>query len=271
MRDFIFAVSALTLGIIPNTGFAADIIPIEENSVTVTERMAPDWTWSVDPFYSWLPGMKGDLRVLGGAGVSVNVTTGDILENLDVFLSAIDGIYMGSGEYRNSQFGLQWDIVYLDLGGSVAFGNQISGASDFGFKLSMSTLAANYRVLETPTYYVDIIGGLRVTDVQVDLAVTLGPLGVSRSGGDTWVDPVIGLKGRYDLTDNWYLKGSALFGGFGVSSDSLYDLTGLVGYEWNNGIELYGGWRIADTDYENGSFKWNIQLSGPMAGLAFKF
>jgi hypothetical protein len=45
----------------------------------------------------------------------------------------------------------------------------------------------------------------------------------------------------------------------------------LVGYEWDNGIELYGGWRVAGTDYSNDDFKWDMQMSGPTMGLTFKF
>ena len=45
-----------------------------------------------------------------------------------------------------------------------------------------------------------------------------------------------------------------------VSSQSLYDVAGFVGYEWDNEIELYTGWRIADTNYEDGPFKWDVKL-----------
>ncbi|MGI9352182.1 MAG: hypothetical protein ACR2O3_11510 [Rhizobiaceae bacterium] len=268
MRKYLLPVITIPLWLVANTGLAADAI---SEDTSITERMAPEWTVSIDPLYSWLFGLKGDLRVFGGPGVAVDVTTGDILDNLSEFLDAIDGLYLGSGEFRNHQFGLQWDVVFISQGASAAFGNRIQGAADVGFRMSMTTLAANYRVHETTNSHVDLIGGLRITDVQADISAVVGPIVATRSGGDTWVDPVIGVKGRYDLNENWYLKGSALYGGFGVSSDSLYDIAGFVGYEWNNGIELYTGWRIADTDYENGPFKWDVRLSGPMTGLTFKF
>jgi len=248
---------------------SADLIPVEEAPV-VAERMAPEWHWAVDPLYSWLPGMKGSMR-LNGYQVDLDITTGDILDHFDEFLHAIDGLYMGSGEYRNAQWGLQWDIVYLDLGATRSFGDEIEGAVDVGFKMSMTTLAGNYRVYQSPTAYADVLAGIRITDVQVDAAITLGQFGTSRSDGDTWVDPVVGVKGRMNLSQSLFLKGNALYGGFGVSSDHLYDVAGFLGYEFSNGMELYGGWRIADTDYENGDFAWDMQLSGPMMGLTLKF
>jgi hypothetical protein len=248
---------------------AADPVIIDEASVT--EPPPSGWTFAVDPLYTWLPGMNGNIRVFG-TDISIDITAGDILSNLKEFIQALDGLYMGSGEARNGNFGLQYDIVYLGLGGTTEFAaGHITGGVDIGFTLSMTTLAANYRVYETQNAYLDAIAGARITHVDTDLTITLGPLGRSATDGDTWVDPVIGLKGRYDLDENWYFKGSALYGGFGVSSSSLYDATAFVGYEWANGVELYGGWRIADTKYNNGSFKWDMQLSGPMMGLTFKF
>jgi len=248
---------------------AADVI--ERTEVPIEDRMTQEWTVSIDPLYGWLPGMKGDLALLGGPGISIDFTSLDLLENFDSFLDALDGYYMGAGEIRNSQFGFQWDIVYLDLGKTVSFGNRIAGAVDIGFSMTMATVAGNYRIYETQTGYADLTGGVRYTDIDIDVDLTLGRRGRSISGGDSWLDPVVGIKGRYNLSKNWYLKGSALYGGFGVSSDSLYDVAGLVGYEWANGIELYGGWRIAKSDYENGPFKWDIQLSGPLIGFSAKF
>ena len=100
---------------------------------------------------------------------------------------------------------------------------------------------------------------------------TLGPLGATRSGEAAWLDPGVGIKGRHQLGENWYVKGSALYGGFGVSSKRIYDLSAFVGHEWVNGAELYGGWRLSSTEYKKGAFTWDFDLSGPMVGLTFKF
>jgi len=270
MRKFGIIISALAItGTLASTkSYAADPVVVEE--VPVVEQAAPGWTVSVDPLYTWLPGLNGDATIFRN-DVSIDITTLDILHHIDDFLGALNGLYMGSGEMRNGNFGLQYDIVYLSLGASKDFGvGPITGGVDLGFKMSMTTLAGNYRFYETQTAYLDAIAGIRITDINTDLTISLGPT-VSATDGDTWVDPIVGVKGRYDLNENWNLKGSALYGGFGVASHSLYDVSVFVGYEWANGIELYGGWRIADTKYDNGSFKWNITMSGPMLGLTFKF
>ncbi len=271
MRKSGIIISALAIaGTLAGTNsYAADPVVVEDPPVA--EQVSSGWTVSIDPLYTWLPGFNGDARIFGN-DISMDITTRDILHHIDDFLRALDGLYMGSGEMRNGQFGLQYDIVYMALVGTKDFAiGPITGGVDLGFKMSKTTLAGNYRFYETQNTYLDAIAGIRITDVQADLTITAGPAGLSASDGDTWVDPIVGVKGRYDLNENWYLKGSALYGGFGVSSHSLYDVAAFVGYEWANGIELYGGWRIADTKYDNGSFKWDITMSGPMLGLTFKF
>lgn len=263
---------AVALATFPAIAQAADVIPpIGVEEASVEERMASDWTVSIDPLYGWLPGMKGNMAFRGGPGVNIDVTAWDLITNLDALINAIDGIYEGSGEFRNGRFGIQYDLFYLNLGSSADVGSEVTGAIDIGLSITMATLAGNHRVYETPTTNFDLIAGARYTNVDLDLDVLVGPARQTISGGDSWVDPIVGVKGRHNIDDNWYIKGSALFGGFGASSDSLYDIAGFVGYEWKNGIEMYAGWRIADTDYEKGPFKWDMRLSGPMTGLTLKF
>ena len=54
---------------------------------------------------------------------------------------------------------------------------------------------------------------------------------------------------------HWFATGWAIIGGLGVNSDFLYDVMGGVGYEWNNGVSAFAGYRIADPDYSEGDFE----------------
>jgi hypothetical protein len=255
---------SMTSGVmlLTSPAFAADAVDAQDGAV---DPPVQEWSVAIDPLYFWLPGFNGNMRVFGN-NASIDVKPRDILANLGNFLEALDGLYMGSGEARKGNFGLQYDIVYLSLGATQNLGD-ITGGLGLGFSYATGTFAGNYRFYETLDSSLDVIGGIRVTDVQTDLRILAPP---AVTDGDTWVDPVVGLKGRHDFNENWFVKGSALYGGFGVSSKSLYDVGAFVGYEWANGIELYGGWRIANTNYSNGSFKWDVTTSGPMMGLTFK-
>lgn len=178
------AAAAVSLPVLATEAKAADMVVVEDTPVPAAEPIAPEWTFAIDPLYGWLPGFDGDTQVFG-QNASIDITAWDLIENLDALLHALDGFYEGAGEWRNQQFGLQYDIVYMSLGGSRQFGGDVvSGSLDMGFKMSMTTLAGNYRFFQTPAAYADVIAGVRITDVSVDLDLDLGP-GFEASDGDT--------------------------------------------------------------------------------------
>lgn len=270
-NKIIAGAAALGTVFLSQSAFAADPIEIEEDPVPVEERIDTGWSLAIDPLYTWLPGMNGTLAGANGNSVSFDVTTKDILDNFDEFLHALDGLYMGSGEIRYNQFGLLWDVVYLDLSASAEFGNVINGALDASFSVTMATVAGSYRVYESATGHADVFAGATFHDVDISLDVTVGPLSANPSAGDSWVDPIIGVKGLHYLNPNWFVKGRAVYGGFGVGSDHFYDVGGFVGYETARGTQIYGGWRVADTDYSSDDFEWDVQFTGPMLGFTFRF
>ncbi len=87
----------------------------------------------------------------------------------------------------------------------------------------------------------------------------------------TWVDPVVGLKGRASISPDFYVTGWALVGGFGVSSDLMWDVMGSVGYEFNDSFSMTAGYRVQSVDYHNNGFVYDVVQSGPMIGAVFKF
>ncbi len=277
--------AVMALGILDsNDASAADMVIPEEAPAPIDERMAPQWEATIAPIYSWLPGLNG---TLGGPNVkaSIDVTAWDLLENIDELLHALDGIYFGSGHIRYGNFGFFYDANYLalsdgsDFSGSGPFGVvDVDGSVDLSFSYASATLAGTYRFLETETTHLDGLLGAKFTDVDVDLDVEVaftGPggntftRGDSVSSGDHWVDAIVGLSGRHNFTPNWYVNGWALAGA--GESDYVYDLMGGVGYEWNNGWSLFGGWRIVGTEYSSDNFTWDLTMSGPVMGLSVKF
>ena len=93
------------------------------------------------------------------------------------------------------------------------------------------------------------------------------------SGSYDWVDPFVGLRARYNFTDRLYAVGKADIGGFGVSSDLVWNVYGALGYHLtksgNTTLEL--GYRHMAVDYTSGDFIFNTNMSGAMVSLGFKF
>lgn len=266
------------LGVLVATGLfispavSADAPQTDWDADPVLERINTGWQFEIDPIYGWITGMNGTMAIgTGSAGIDVKPI--DILTDLSGFLDVLQGLYMGAGEARYDRFGIQYDIVYMDVGNLAQFeSDAVSGALAVGFGLTMGTLAANYRIHRSQNAYVDVFAGARATQINLAIGLAVFPIFSSSSSGDeTWVDPIIGIKGRRDLNDHWYFKGSAMVGGLGVSSDYLYDLAGYIGYEWDNGVAAYGGIRAAKTSYKTDDFVWDVLMYGPVMGLTLHF
>ena len=297
----------------------ADPLPIQDVQIP-TEQQA-QWEATIAPIYSWVPGMRGDLGVLG-VQASIDVTPIQILRNLDQVFEVLDGYYMGSGLIRYDRIGFFYDAVHYRVGSVQEFAGErtgrleimgpgfgpvqgadltltgeakVDGIVDVAFSHTIATFAATYRAYQTRRSHLDVFAGVRVTDVELKIGVvtdlsvaveanlSFGPISKTfgAAGGtkvnavakdeDTWVDPLVGASGRSKLDENWFVTGWAMVGGFGIQSSFLYDVMGGVGYEWENGVSAFGGYRVSHTDYEADVFKWDLTMHGPLLGVSAKF
>lgn len=55
-----------------------------------------------------------------------------------------------------------------------------------------------------------------------------------------------------------------MIGGFGVASDVTWDLTGDVGYHWNDSLSFAVGYRALGVDYSHHGFVYNVVPSDPL-------
>ena len=138
---------------------------------------------------------------------------------------------------------------------------------------TMFTAAPEYRLLEGPHGSLDAMAGLRVWSVNTEVGLHGGLLGgLGADDGDTWVDPIIGMKGRLNLPSNFYLTGWGMVGGFGVSSDFLWDAWGGLGYDFNQHVSAIAGYRGTGVDYNNDDgFLFDVVQHGPVLGAVIRF
>lgn len=259
------AVAVLWIGILPLR--AADL-SVDANDATANESRL---TFSIAPFYGWVPGMKGTVGVFT-TRASVDVTPVDILSNIGDFVELLDGLYIGAGEVRYGNFGFLYDVFYLDASVNQDIDRRlIKGAVGVGFRQSTTTLAGTYRVLKRPGSHLDAVAGVRIWDIDTDVQVNTNLGSLRLSDGDRWIDPMLGAKGRTALAPGWSLSGWALLGGFGVGSDFAWDLYGGIDYEVRKGFELSLGFRVLSADYQNGDFVWDVKQYGPVVGARFNF
>jgi hypothetical protein len=233
---------------------AADLAPVPETS---------DWSFTVAA-YLWASGLEGESGVFGLPPQDIDLSFGDVLDNLDFAL-------MAAGEARNGALSIGMDFAYAKLGANVGT-PVLADDIDVTAKTLMATGYVGYSLLDSDSARFDMIAGARLWSVNTDFDLNGGALGGSSfDDGATWVDPLVGAKLRADLGSDFYLSAWGMVGGFGVSSDFMWDVMGGVGYEVNETFSVFAGYRAVGVDYSDGSFVYDVVQQGPVLAGVFRF
>jgi hypothetical protein len=247
-----FGLVALALSGLTGLANAADFAP--------PPPAESDWVFTAAP-YAWLSGINGSVASFGAPETDIDLSIGDVLKSLDVGL-------MGAGEARNGRFLLASDFMWAKLSGDQ---DLPVGSVELTAEVLTATGLGGYSLIYEDGGNLDVVAGARLWSVSNTLDFTGVFLDQSFDDSATWVDPVVGIKGRANLSPNFFVTGWALAGGFGVSSDFMWDVMGSVGYEFNDTFSMTAGYRGLGVDYRNDGFVYDVVQSGPILGLVFKF
>jgi hypothetical protein len=83
-----------------------------------------------------------------------------------------------------------------------------------------------------------------------------------------WWDPFVAARLRHYLTDKVYLNAFGSVGGFGVSSDLIWQVGVGPGVEVNDWLAVEFFYRRMSIDYENNGFVFDVDLDGLFLGVA---
>ena len=218
--------------------------------------------------YLWAPGISGSTRIGRLPTVDIDASFSDLWDNLDF-------AFMAVGEVRKDQWGFFVDVVYTKLSSSATAGPRGGLEVEIENQLTIATFMGEYRVLEDNNTSVDLMAGARVWDVRLDASVTGGggPFSVDfqQDLSETWVDPMIGVKARFQGSSPWFISTWGLIGGFGAAADIDWDVFGGVGYQFNDTFSLLAGYRAVGVDYDRDGFLFDIVEQGPVLGGVFRF
>ena len=242
---------------------AADVI--SATAPTVEPAVSDGWTFSVTPYF-WAAGLSGETRAFGLPGVvDFDTDFSDILDHLDFAAMAIV-------DARHDRYSIFGDLIYtkLSAGSETPFG-VFATSADVTAETFAGLVGAGYSVLQGPSGHLDIVGGIRVWSVDVDLSFDGGPLnGQSFSDGATWVDGLVGVRGNYSFTPRFYFTGWALVGAGGADID--WDVAGGLGYRINDRFSATLGYRALGVDYsDDDGFLFDVVQQGPILGLTVRF
>jgi hypothetical protein len=243
-------------------GFVRDTLASEGSANGGT---ASDWKFSVSPYF-WAAGISGETSSLPGLPpVKVDESFSDIWDHLQF-------AGMLAGTARKGQFGFAGDLQYVHTEANSNSLDPLFSGEKFVSKLLVMSLLGDYAAFEDGFSNVIVSGGARLWSVDTELELSPGILrGRTVKSGDTWVDPVVGVRGSLDVGANFFVSGWGYVGGFGVGSDMMGDVFGGVGYRFSKLISATIGYRWMKVDRDSGGFLYDVEQEGVLAGLSFTF
>lgn len=223
---------------------------------------ADDWQYS-GTLYLWGAGINAETA--RGSTVDIDFTT--LLNNLNMAA-------MGALEARRREWSFVADAIYLNVGGDNEASVPVFGfdvAADVKARAWILNLHGAYNVFTSEQASIDLLAGARYLELKIDLSVDVaaGPQAVtlSRSVLDNVWDGVVGVKGRVNLGDRWYLPYYADIGT--GESDLTWQVFAGVAYSFDWG-EMSLVYRHAEWEFDDNKLD-NLQVSGPAAAVTWNF
>jgi hypothetical protein len=251
-------------------------------SSALAQEPSDDWTFSAT-VYGWFPDIGGHTDFPAGAGGTIDVDIGTILDHLKMTAQ-------GSFELHKGKWGAYTDIVYLNVGEATSqtrnleIGGQplpaaVTADVDFDLKSTIGTFAGSYRVVDGPGTTFDVLLGARVASFDQDLdweftgnfgPVTPPPLTGSRGASAEQWDGIIGARGRLTFGgDAKWLVPYHFDIGAGDSDLTWQAMVGLAyAFGWG---DLGVAWRHLDYDLGSNGPIADLNFSGPALGAAFRW
>lgn len=224
-----------------------------------------NWDVTIQP-YLWAAALTGTSKPFARLPpVDVDMRFKDILEDLK-----FAGMIAGSAHY--GRFGVAGDLQYVALKSNASVpGTAFSGAQ-LKTDSFIGTLLGDYQVLKNERGVLYASAGARLYWASTKVTLTPGVLpGVSGTGEDVWADPMLAVRGTFNITPKIFVNGWGMIGGFGVGSDIAADLFGGGGYRFTDNVAVNIGYRYLRVDRDTGGFVYDVEQHGAMAGLVISF
>lgn len=226
-------------------------------------RGSGDWAFDAG-IYAWTPSMD----VTPDGGDSIHMSFSDILDNLDM-------TFMGVFGARKDKWSLLGDVIYMKLSDSVSGIRQLpslnttaTGKVDVEMEAWIVTAAGGYNLVDTGKYSLDLLGGARYLSVDLPLKTRIDQFEYKKTpSGDIW-SGIIGVRGKADLAENWYLN-YYLDAGAGRNSSTTWQALAGIGYQFQK-FDAVLGYRYLTYDIDDGALE-DLTVKGPYAGVRFLF
>jgi opacity protein-like surface antigen len=221
--------------------------------VTPSTVKAAEWSYEVSP-YIWTAGIDGEI---GAPGMTTSVEVG-----FEDYIDLVDaGLAFSIDARSDGNWSWQADVMWMKL--------------SEGMELPPTTLDLDVEqlLLEATVGYqpdgwreVEIVGGVRYTDMDttIDFAGML-----DLQVGDSFIDPLIGIRWRPQYNKWEYLVEGSIGGG--VSADFQWTAMAGAKYNFDNAWNGKIAYRLLDIEYESDTFVMDTRFEGLLIGIGYVF
>lgn len=265
-RRIMFRVLTLLLAVCISSTSNGEEAGIEPANASFVKSKATspldEWTFGAE-VYLW------------GASLSGSTITGDAVEtDFGTILSDLNLGFMGVVEAQRDRFALYADLIYLNLDDKQQttaniVGFPITVATKVDLQGVISTFGGGYRFIDEEQAKVEGLVGGRVLWLDGDLRFDVGNRRLRASDSSTNVDAIIGLRGQFELADDWY---ALAYGDVGTGqSDLTWQAWGSLNYRWDT-VTLSAGYRYQAWEFKSDADLFgDLALHGPVLGVKFQF
>lgn len=229
--------------------------------VPAQELETNKWSFDVAP-YLWLAnlGVETSLPQIGPG------TPPDV-QKFDTHFS---GGLMFAAQARYGPVGVFVDFNWLQLNTESLNSRGLFSRVNLRTDYIYTTAALTYALPLRGKFHAEVEAGARIWYVASDFSSALP--GFESSSSVTWVDALVGLNLRYDLTRHWLLLARGNVGGF-ANNDIEWDVFAGVGYQFTDWGMVTLGYRYLRQEYNNSNnnFTFNADAQGALLGVVFNF
>jgi hypothetical protein len=292
---------------VPPATLAAELMPLNQGDVPLEETPSPEvisqttdapaatevpWRFVLEP-YLYLPfETSGDVTV-NNIEVPFDYDLGEVLESLTFatygrfeawqgpWAFVLDGYYFNTVESEsvvvNTPPQLQGQLpgeINIDGTAETSVTKlDFAGAYRFGDGNLPNALATADTEFDLGPFIFDAIAGVRFYFFSNDIELTsdIGQeFDFSRSA--TFVEPLLGGRARWNLSDNLAVLAAANVSGLGIG-DMTFSLESYAGIDWlfSGNTSMTVVYRVTYIDYDRDSSGLNFFQHGPALGVKFRF
>ena len=248
-----------------------------------------EWRFTLIP-YIWLPSVSGSFKfTVPPAGTGPGpIPTVAVSANADVssndYLSNLQFAGMLSFEAAKGRWSILSDILYVDFSDSnrdatisgLGVGTGVQVFADTGLQAMIFEVAGAYSVYRGQHGNFDVLLGMRYAGIEGKIDINaIGPLGRTYfpriNESLNIYDPIVGFRGKFLFTKNWFMPYYFDIGGFSVDSDLTMQAYAAIGYRFTDWFSMSLGYRYLYYDFGNTKLVEDITLHGGVLGFVFTF